>query len=137
MPDITDGMNELEFLASKAAAGKLVIVSSSVASTGAAASYTPASGTTFILYRAKAVIDSKLNGNSTAIAQLRNNSTVQDVIFLVTGGTVAANTGSSPATEFIIRGDQLIGDGSKKYDINISSNANSETIYGTIIGYLL
>ncbi len=131
MPDITDGLNELEFLASKAAAGKLIIVSGTTTSTGSVCSYTPANGATFILYKASVRMSSG-SSNTGFTSQLRNNGTVLETIY---GGTGTIN-GVPSSPEFIIKGDQLIGDGSKKYDINISA-ISSAGIAGTIIGYLL
>lgn len=131
MPDITDGLNELEFLASKAAAGKLIIVTGTANASGVIASYTPANGATFILYQAILRL-SPTGASRTCTAQLRNNATVLDTLYCSDGSGVPSNA------PFIIKGDQLIGNGSQSYDINISAvSGTPPQMVGTIIGYLL
>jgi len=129
--DITDGQTEIEFLANKSSQGKLVIVTGTANASGVIASYTPVNGSTFILYKAILRLQPTA-ANRTCTAQLRNNGTVLDTIYGSDGSGVPSNA------PFIIKGDQLIGNGSKSYDINISAvSGTPPQMVGTIIGYLL
>src|SRR5690349_10775299 len=106
MPDITDGMNELEFLASKSLAGKLVIVTGDYTTnaSGAVASYTPASGQTFVLYTATFENASAVASGNPRL-RLRNNGTSR------TNAHVNVGT-SSPLifSNMAVKGDTLVGD---------------------------
>lgn len=129
MPDIgSPNLTEIQFLQSKSDAGNLIMVNGSISSaTGVITSYTPASSTTFV------VVMAKINwtvGTGSSTTQLRNNTTVRET------STGVMGSGQQPYNyEYIIRGDTLVGDGAKTYDLNCSANTG-QTIYGVILGYL-
>lgn len=121
--------NEQYFLQKKAEDGKLVIVTGSVAVDGIVCSYTPANGVTFT------IVASRVNGASTAddvfTLTLINNATTVDQCIM----SLLANTMSGDF-HFISKGDQLIGDGVKRYKITCSDLLATTTVTGTILGYI-
>jgi hypothetical protein len=128
------GMPEVLFFQAKSDGGNLKITQGHIQTTGVLIAVTPASLKTFVLYQAR--ISPNISGtNSQIIAQLRNNGMVQDNMLLNNTGTpnnvIVANN-----MYFLIKGDTLIGDGTKTYDIFLSVNSTPDLVYGTIEGYI-
>jgi hypothetical protein len=131
MPDFGESQTEIEFLQSKSDSSNLIIVAGSGTTTGAFVTYTPASGKTFVLVGAKVVLN--CTSTNPVDVQLRNNGAVRELAF----GLAATSAGiSSFGYEYVTRGDTLVGDGAKTYDLNVSVNTDSHRFAGTIEGYL-
>lgn len=131
---ITNG--DLNFLKEKADSGDLVFATGSRTTTGVITSYTPATGKTFYLVGASWFLGST-SSNTLAfdVVQVRNNAVVRDTI----GGSIWAASGgggsyTNRATSHV-KGDTLIGNGVKTYDLNLST-ASAQTVYGSIFGWI-
>jgi hypothetical protein len=122
-------LSDTQFLAQQAAAGNLIIVSSFSTSTTAIslASYTPASGKTFVYYRGKTSTSSGTT-NYAMTTELRNNGTILD--------EMNVNTSTFVEHEHIGRGSQLVGTGTAVFDIYIAANAGGIGISASLEGYI-
>jgi hypothetical protein len=138
MPDFSQlniALPDIEFLRKKSLLGDLIIVNGTRTGTiGEICSYTPATGKTFFLYAAK-ITRNALGGASinTARAQLKNDITIVDyfeTIDVATGGAWLSESS-------IIKGDKLVGNGAKKYllDLTVLSTV-TVVVKGTIIGWI-
>ena len=120
-------MSEVQFLQAKSDGGSMINVTASVTSPGnnvVICSYTPATGTTFVLFSGE-VVTQGLSATADLV-ELRNNGTVRGII-PVSGG----NTGPTIA-KFANKGDTLIGNSTETYDI-----FNLNTVAGIIVGATL
>lgn len=129
------GTSEVQFLQGKAASGKLIMVSGYVnnpAATSTLISYTPANGATFVLYRANVLVQNTSAGIGESRIELRNNGTIVGSA----GSYVISNTAMM---EFVVKGDQLVGNGTIIYDIFNVTAFGDATSYAipNMCGYLL
>lgn len=118
---LTSAPTEVQFLGTQFTNGNGIITFGSITSTGVVCSYTPATGKTFTLYRARC----NNNNTATCTADLRNNTTIND--------SISCNN-QIVSTDYGIKGDQLIGNSSKTYDIN--GTIGTGTLKGSIEGYI-
>lgn len=144
-------MSETEYLAAIAngeggdSTSELIIVTNTRSSTGVALSYTPPDGKDFYLSEASCVFVAASIGTSPIIgtgrATLRNDSAIKDYFGAsVTSGHTNNNiygTGGHSKTESKAKGDKLVGDALKAYDIDITAIGNSTAAYCTIKGVLV
>lgn len=135
--------SDIQFLKQKLDEGNLVTAHNSRTTTGEICAITPASGKIF--YHVKSYITligtEDTNGANTEVkVSLQNDGTTKDI--LGGSGLNNANTGFfNQAVGTVTRNhsdlpDKLIGDGAKKYRLNVDSTSSASiTVYGTIIGY--
>ena len=122
-PTVAGSQNEFQQLSAGSESSELQIITGSLGATGVIISYTPAAGVHFDLWGA--VIQSTSTVN-TAAAQLRNATTVRET------GTTFPNQSRYP---YLIKGDSLLGDGVKTYDINATSWTDG-LIYAVLEGII-
>ena len=118
-------VSEIQFLASQAALGNLIEKSGSVVAVGVICTYTVPNGKTFTLYRANYAAN-----NNAYKVQLRNNG----VAIETRGFNVAL--AQVLTTDFVTRGDQLVGTGALAYDINNSVNGGAVSLEAGFMGYI-
>jgi len=120
-------LTELEFLSKQT----LINAEGTRTSNGVIASRVTASGLTFVLIGAKISGSFLGSGDSAMNIELRNNGTVLETAELSIVGTVM-----SGVYQFISKGNNMIGDGIKSFDLNLSLLTSGEsTISGIIFGY--
>lgn len=124
-------MGDLEFLSDKCKLGDLIIVASAtgLAVTGALVSYIPANGKTFSLAGAVWTSAGTASGGATANAQLRNNGVIREY---------ANNSTTNREYQFITKGDCLVGDGAKVYDVYAvhGGGATAVGMKATLLGWI-
>ena len=121
----SSSVSEIQFLASQAALGNLIEKSGSVVAVGVICTYTVPNGKTFTLYRANYAAN-----NNAYKVQLRNNG----VAIETRGFNVAL--AQVLTTDFVTRGDQLVGTGALAYDINNSVNGGGVSLEAGFMGYI-
>lgn len=132
-------LSEVQFLQGQSALGKGINVTGgaiSIAANTSVASYTPANGTTFVLYQASYTYYNENSAGTMSVLQLRNNGVAlgQGVVGSVAVGT----TNQYLSYVFPTKGDQLIGNGVKVYDtFNLIARGGGDRIDSSIAGYLL
>lgn len=130
-------LSEVQFLASQASLGNLIVVTGNVTATGTVVSYTPATGKTFTLYSADfAIADSVVSENVQIQMDLKNDTTIQASLY---GTTAFGASGSQQIKDkFSVKGDQLIGNSSKKYSIVATYSTVDATTktFANIEGYI-
>lgn len=130
--------SDIQFLKKKQDEGNLIIQTGTLSTTGELVSYTPATGKKFYLARAKSVADiTAVDGN--VIAELQNNGVVKDYFIERARSSLGFQerglTHTPSGSYSIIQGDSLVGDGIKKYRINITS-LTSATAFGILLGWI-
>lgn len=134
----TATLSEVQFLQSKADAGKLIFASGSTGTVSTVVcSYTPANATTFVLYQAKAQ-NLQLYTSTTGLeVRLRNNGTMREVLIgtaVINGAGVAFTNNSQFSST---KGDILVGNGALTYDIfNFAVPSLAENTFASFEGYL-
>lgn len=130
---LTSSTSEVQFLASQAALGNLITVAAKVTGTNVVIAYTVPNGKTFTLYQATGQI---ILQGSTAVAvmDLRNNGTI--VAKMGAGQTVTASADVAQVMNFPVKGDQLVGNGAKTYDLNFTQGEAADQAIGSICGYI-
>lgn len=124
--------NNLSFLKKKQDSSELIIQTGTVSTTGELVSYTPATGKTFYFISAR-IRNTTTAGILAVDAQVENNGTAK---FYLRVEDDTTNQQYKPIDEVLGAPDSLVGDGAKKYRINITANASSNTIHGTLIGWI-
>ncbi|MDE1871735.1 MAG: hypothetical protein KGI06_05860 [Candidatus Micrarchaeota archaeon] len=122
-PTVAGSQNEFQQLSAASEAGQLIIVQGSLGALGIIVSYTPAAGIHFDEFIA--VIDSNSTTNPIQ-AKLRNATQIRE-----TGNTFT----NVNEYRFVTKGDSLLGDGLKTYDIDVTV-WTSDTLYATLQGVI-
>ncbi|MDE1867537.1 MAG: hypothetical protein KGI08_07505 [Thaumarchaeota archaeon] len=122
-PTVAGSQNEFQQLSVGSESGELVTITGSLGATGIIISYTPATSIHFDIFMGEIMSTSSVNP---AQAQLRNATIIRET------GLVVAN---SPRHKYIIKGDALLGDGIKTYDINATVWTDA-LIFGTLEGII-
>ena len=100
---------EIAYLAVQALLGNIIIVIGSTGAVGTITSYTPAIGKRFMILSYHA-LNSPIRSIYSVGVDIRNNGTINDVILQY---PITANSDT-------IKGDSLLGDGVKTYDMYLS-----------------
>jgi len=126
---------DIEFLRQKSLNGDLIISAVERITTGTTATYTPATGKTFFLYKAYCRGDAGAS-NSSYDAELQNDGAVKDIWDYVEGyGSVNGVGGSDLGHTSIIQADKLVGNSAKIYRIEVVAISNVNVL-GVIIGWI-
>jgi len=128
-------LGDIEFLRQKSLNGDLIISTVERTTTGTTATYTPATGKTFFLYKAYCR-GNATNSNSTYDAELQNDGAVRDRWDYIEGyGAVNGVGGADLGHESVIQADKLVGNSAKIYRIEVIA-ISGVTVNGTIIGWI-
>ena len=133
-------MSDIEFMSIKQFQGKILKADGSVATAAEIASIVPATGKTFYIAGASVAFDdtSITSANSAARVALRNDTVTLEVK-IFEGKIVSSGSGiggRAYVTEvFALKGDSLIGNGAKKYSLNVEAVTNC-TSYGMLYGFI-
>lgn len=122
---------DIQFIKQKSDEGNLVFVQGQITATGEVVTYTPATGKTFYLLKAR-VLFVQANLNNSQTVELRNDGVAKETL---RADNDDANSAVYPM-EFILTGDKLVGNGSKKYSIECTINPVPTPVRGHILGYL-
>lgn len=138
---VSGGMSDLEFLQKKLDEGKIVTVTNTRGSIGEICSITPPAGQTF--YHVKSYITSPSiktppNAYTNVLVQVINDGNTIDYLAGSDGQHESYQTtawsGARPQKVETTIPAKLVGDGTKKFALNVQT-INNMTVYGTIIGY--
>ena len=122
--------SELEILKKASEEGRLIMVTASVSANGTVVGYTPVTGKQFVMVRAsvKGWVPSSTDN---VVYKLKNDTNVRES-FTVTLSTTIPNE----PFRFSTKGDVLVGNSSKKYEIDVSDIGGSATVEGHLLGYI-
>ncbi len=139
MPDFNlfnNKLSDLEFLRQKELDGDLIKITGTNSGTGDTVSYVPVTGKTFFLISASLTVESvdPFATQHSVRVELQNDGTTRDGWFHYHDNSPSEL--SSLKNDFNMIGDSLVGDSAKAYSIDIISNSFSETIRGTIVGWI-
>lgn len=128
-------LSQVQFLASQAALGNLILVQGSVTTGISITTYTPPNGKKFTYVTGSANINENNTVGAVNTVTLRNNGTVRE------RHTLNDSTGVSIISQSfyfrVAEGDLLTGDGVKIYDLFVESLGVGNSFAGQFEGYIV